>query len=117
VHTGFLRECQYFLCLPKHKYAALNLLNGGESQVGGSFGWWLEVSSNHPAFSGEDLVWSAVQWYMLDEFESRIKPKKVERWMAHIGNETSRLYESIDDLHRIYGDNTKVKFIKIEIEE
>ena len=80
--SSFLSDYKYFLCLPKHKDAVLNLLNGGESEAKGPFCYWLDASSTHPAFKNENPQWFEDHWYMLDEYESRIKPKKVKRVIA-----------------------------------
>ena len=69
----------YFLCLPKHKEAVLEKLNGGECQylppVDGVREW---KDSDNFQFD----KWADVWWYMHDSFESRIKPKKEKRWIA-----------------------------------
>ena len=111
---AFLVQCEYFICLPKHKDAVLNLLNGGESEAKGPFSYWLDASSTHPAFSNETPQWFVDHWYMLDDFESRIKPKKVKRWVAVKGKTCSDLYESRHQLEAIYGKDSSVQFIEIE---
>lgn len=68
-------DIEYFLCLPKHKDAVLNILNGGESEVSSFNGEWDECNCNIPT------RWSRSWWYMRDIYESRIKPKKEKRWV------------------------------------
>ena len=71
---AFLFQCEYFICLPKHKDAVFNLLNGGESQLSADGLDWFSF--------GLPATWERDRWYMSDAFESRIKPKKVKRVIA-----------------------------------
>src|SRR6056297_543095 len=41
-------DIEYFLCLPKHKNAVLNALNGGESQVASISSGWLSANCGDP---------------------------------------------------------------------
>ncbi len=70
-------DFDYFLCLPQHKEAVLNCLNGGESQVASISSGWL------PANCGDPVEWGGEWWYMNPNGESRIKPKKEKRWMIY----------------------------------
>lgn len=69
-------DFDFFLCLPQHKEAVLNCLNGGESQVASISSGWL------PANCGDPVEWGGEWWYMNPNGESRIKPKKEKRWIA-----------------------------------
>ena len=75
---AFLFQCEYFICLPKHKDAVLNLLNGGESEVKSPHCDWTNTSKTSPPIP----QWREELWYMCDKCESRIKPKKVKRVIA-----------------------------------
>lgn len=67
----------YFLCLPKHKEACLWRLNGGLVQINlGIGGPWQSVDTK------SSPVWYRGYWYMDEATESRIKPRKVKRWIA-----------------------------------
>ncbi|AUR98220.1 hypothetical protein NVP1248O_06 [Vibrio phage 1.248.O._10N.261.54.F1] len=69
-------DIEYFLCLPKHKKAVLNTLNGGESQVASISSGWLSANC------GDPVEWGGEWWYMNPNGESRIKPKKEKRWVV-----------------------------------
>ena len=56
----FHKFSTYFLCLPKHKDAALNMLNGGESQIKTGMGWI-------DALKDDVEEWNPNYWYMLDD--------------------------------------------------
>lgn len=105
----FMPNGRYFLCLPKHKKAVLTLLNGGESQVN-FFGNWTD----------EHLIagWSPSEWYMNDKVESRIKPSKVNRWVAVRKSDKyllNFLFESIGKAkYELSGEYWE--FINIEVE-
>lgn len=112
----------YFLCLPKHEEAALNMLNGGQVQVKTAVDWaeWLDVVDSHAQQS-----WHPEGWYMCDEWESRIKPKKEKRWIGVFRNDngfmqnTYSSYESIEELKEsVYAPNGFAgwQFIEIEFE-
>ena len=101
---------EFFACLPQHKEAVLNVLNGGESQTYREGGTWkLAVCG-----SG----WNSDFWYMREDKESRIKPRKEERWIAVSGDATSNLYKTRRKLELIYGENKNpnVQFVRLEIE-
>lgn len=79
----FNKHQDFFVCLPKHKDAVLNLLNGGESEARNiSYNCWLDVAVASKSFSNVAIQWSSDLWYMLDKFESRIKPRKEKLWIA-----------------------------------
>ena len=82
---------EYFLCLPKHKEAVLNCLNGGVSEVFGGSGNF----DRGDAVIGSGWSSCSLLWYMNDACESRIKPKKEKRWILvnHETNCTSMLYD------------------------
>lgn len=71
----FNQQQDFFVCLPKHKDAVLNVLNGGMSQV--NYGeYWSECNCNEP------IHWFDNWWYMDNKCESRIKPRKEKRWIV-----------------------------------
>ncbi len=73
----FHSDLDYFLCLPQHKEAVLNDLNGGESQLTFDGTNWDKCNLNQP------VKWSEGWWYMKGESQSRIKPKKEKVWVAY----------------------------------
>lgn len=98
----------YFLCLPKHKKAVLNSLNGGAA-LAESAGETLEHAMQNAEWSDDD-------WYMSDDFTSRIKPKKEKRWI--IWNENQDKYHCtflVDPLEK-YEANFKFSIHEIEVE-
>lgn len=68
---------EYFLCLPQHKEAVLNSLNGGDSQLSFNGESWTICNCNQP------VEWNSDWWYMRPESQSRIKPKKEYVWVAY----------------------------------
>ncbi len=69
----FHEDADYFLCLPQHKEVVIRGLNGEvvESTNEDRDGW---------SESSVEL-WDKDWWYMLDNYTSRIKPKKEKRWI------------------------------------
>lgn len=94
--TSEIPTCEgfkYFLCLPQHKEAVINSLNGGKSEVN-----YLDTWS--PCNCNEPVEWSASWWYMDNNCKSRIKPRKEKRWICITDNleiEDGTLYESYSD--------------------
>lgn len=72
---SFFEDFDYFACLPQHKEAVLNVLNGGDSQVN-YIGEWSECNC------GAHIEWGRSCWYMDDKCQSRAKPRKEKRWIA-----------------------------------
>tara|TARA_R110002012_G_C11236464_1_gene564784 strand:+ start:55 stop:519 length:465 start_codon:yes stop_codon:yes gene_type:complete len=115
-----LNKSSFFPCLPKHKDAVLEKLNGGECQflplVDGDSEW--KDSENHHFES-----WSDGWWYMDDRFDSRIKPKKEKRWIVvnyKLNVVSSNFCKSLEDA-RAYVSNhfaypEDVQYIEIEVE-
>lgn len=105
-------DSNYFLCLPKHKEAVLNLLNGGESQV--KYDNWSYCNLD----AGNR--WSNGWWYMDEKCESRIKPRKEKRWIAYSSDSKRLGVLSFDSLHEIseyYSNEEEIlQFIEIEVE-
>ncbi len=108
---------EYFLCLPQHKEAVLNGLNGGavESSNEERDGWG--VSSVE--------LWDKRWWYMCDNYTSRIKPKKEKVWIGVYGKHvTENHFGSKSEVEK-HVDESPVysncahnwwQFIEIEIE-
>lgn len=113
IATGFY---EFFLCLPQHKEAALNVLNGGESQV--NYGeCWAEANCNVP------VSWCDFWWYMSDKCESRIKPRKEKRWIAlnSFGDVMPVHCEDLESAKQLshykdIGINGEIQYVEIEIE-
>lgn len=101
----FLHEFDYFLCLPQHKEAVLNALNGGESQLTFDGVTWNKCNLNQP------VEWSEDWWYMKGESQSRIKPKKEKRLIA-IDPKTSEVFVATS----AYIANDGFQLIEIEVE-
>ncbi len=74
----FLAESNYFLCLPQHKEACLHWLNGGKAQSDRSCEGFVSVD----AASYYDFKWWEGGWFMREDYNSRIKPRKEKRWIA-----------------------------------
>lgn len=111
--TQFNEQAEYFLCLPRHKEAVLNLLNGGDSQA--NFGErWSACNLNEPT------EWNPSWWYMNKICKSRIKPRKDEfsELLSEFGSEKpisedkkeSLIYKLIECL---YGSGVLIKFTDI----
>lgn len=95
----------YFPCLPKHKEAVLNCLNGGESQV--FFDGWYKALT--------DGGWYCDGWYMREDYESRIKPKqpiKAKRWII-ITADGNELYSTTEPTAIL--NSSKIREIEIEL--
>ena len=90
---SFNEDFDCFLCLPRHKEAVLNMLNGGESQIKPAVGWI-------NALNDDVEKWNPNYWYMLDDYESRIKPKKEKRWIGFMKDNTvvNEHFSSKDEL-------------------
>lgn len=123
-NLSFIPEASYFLCLPKHKDVVLNMLNGGEVQVKLSTdrAGWLDGGETEAQHS-----WHPESWYMLDEWESRIKPKTQKAWIAVYQTNAGFLrttetpYESIKAIKEAFSllseeDFATWQFIQIEFE-
>ena len=106
-------EHEYFLCLPQHKEAVLEGLNGGNCQflppVDGDREW--TDSENH-----QFETWSDGWWYMDNLFESRIKPKKEKRWIIWNENQDSYHCTFLVDPSDKYEANFKFSIHEIEVE-
>lgn len=112
-------DFDFFLCLPQHKEAVLNCLNGGESQVASISSGWL------PANCGDPVEWGGEWWYMNPNSESRIKPKKEKRWIGvnvTTGKTTSAYTHddegnyAEDEVRLTNGNLSDWQFIEIEVE-
>lgn len=69
-------DSDYFLCLPQHKEACLHGLNGGEVQVQDF------PTNDFNDYLDDKYEWSLESWWMSEQCNIRIKPKKEERWIA-----------------------------------
>lgn len=72
----WLQNRDYFLCLPQHKKACLHWMNGGDVQL-----------QDFPANSFCDYIdecspWSDEIWWMSEQCNIRIKPRKEKRWIG-----------------------------------
>ena len=69
-------DCEYFLCLPKHKEACLHWLNGGEIEMQSDEAWMpVEMFKN-------TMPWHPLRIFMEDYTAMRIKPRKEKLWLA-----------------------------------
>jgi len=93
---------EYFVCLPKHKEAVFELLIGGKAEV------LIESKSKpEPYWSNCGLPtskeWENNWWYMSNDVESRVKPKKQTRYAyAYSDGLVTFHYESIEELEKSY---------------
>lgn len=99
----------YFLCLPKHKDAALHGLNGGSYQVkclgDYSDSWYL----NPEDWRGDGI------WYMLESHDSRLKPLKQEKWIAY-NHKNGNVYGTFDSEIEVIDVWPKLQRFKLEVE-
>lgn len=103
-YPSFHARHHYFPCLPRHKDAVLNMLNGGESQIKSSAGWI-------DALNDDVEEWNPNYWYMLDDYESRVKPKKEKRWISY-NTKTLQVY----NCKQGYTPSEGFQVIEIEVE-
>lgn len=110
----------YFMCLQKHSKEALSWLNGVDVQG---------EDPNKPG-SFDDYApykdrahWSSTAWYMRDDRNVRIKPKKEKRWIAvdpSHQQQSTKLFKSEGDLWSYFGGRagnaSGYQFIEIEVE-
>jgi len=98
---GFREDWDYFLCLPQHKDAVLNCLNGGVSEVFGGSGNFCRGD----AVIGSSWRSCSLLWYMNDTCESRTKHRKEKRWIAikkgnkEVGRYTCETLEEAKDMY------------------
>lgn len=108
-YCPFYETDNYFLCHPKHKDEVLNSLNGGVSQVKVDDEWC--EASCLDGWRGDRNV-----WYMKEDCESRIKPRREKHWVSvrKEDNYVERyLYASIEDAE---ADNNPLYWNSYEIE-
>jgi hypothetical protein len=114
----FSEEFEYFLCLPQHKEAVLNVLNGGESQLTLDGATWDKCNLNQP------VEWSESWWCMKGESQSRIKPEKGKRWIGYCASRNQTIPHP-QDSEQLAMDYTALRysyhvnewqFIEIEVE-
>ena len=114
---AFLFQCEYFICLPKHKEAVLTLLNGGDVQITVESHWNEPIELTAKEWCGK---WSGfhMNWYMNPYCQSRIKPRKEKRWIGYheCGHTTSMSYPSKNGAMSDTIDHEKWQFIEIEVE-
>jgi hypothetical protein len=122
----FSEDFEYFACIPQHKEACLHWLNGGMVQIGRGIGCFVDAQ---PALVYSHK-WIDTKWYTLDNYESRIKPRKEKRWIGVIKEQftkggrayyknTECSYKTIEDLKRdVHAPNgfDDWQFVQIEIE-
>jgi len=113
-HPSWGAANNYFICLPKHKEAVIELLNGGEIQVSRGCEAWTDCGL------GNEGQWHRDYWYMDKGFKSRIKPRKQTRYAyATPDGGITVHYSTKDELERycigMLGKNG-FKLITFEIE-
>ena len=121
----FSEHDEYFLCLPQHKDACLHWINGGDVQDLYNEEWTdcTPLSKTINTDSENSLKFSYHHMFMNEEFNFRIKPKKVKRWIAYGTNSQKmgvRTFSSKCECIDQYGDeglNGPVQYFEIEIEE
>jgi len=92
--------CEYFVCHEKHEYAVLALLNGGKAEVMVGYGIdskprWTEC------YLPSNKEWENHGWYMSDELESRVEPKKQTRYAYASPNGGMTVhYGSLEELEK-----------------
>ena len=110
--------CDYFLCLPQHKEACLHWLNGGDVQVQDF------PTSDFNDYLDEKYEWSLETWWMSEQCNVRIKPKKEKRWIGYCAN-TNQTFPHPQNSKELAGDYAAInyrynmsdwQFIEIEVE-
>lgn len=77
-NTLFNVGYKYFLCLPKHEEACLHWLNGGVVQFESVGDYdWADIKRIGAC------AWSESTVFMSYGYNTRIKPKKVKRWVIY----------------------------------
>jgi hypothetical protein len=103
---------EYFICLPKHKEVVLHALNGGEVQYKGDDSW-----AECVPYYGDDVTWHNSWWYMDENTQTRIKPRKEKRWIGANGNSlTTQHYASRDELIASILKPSEWKCVEVELE-
>lgn len=100
----------HFLCLPQHKEAVLNSLNGGVAQF--------ESPREKGDHALEKADWSNSEWYMQSDATSRIKPKKEKRWIVvteDLEIEDGTLYKSYGEAEINNHGTQQVVEIEVEV--
>ena len=110
--------CDYFLCLPQHKEACLHWLSGGDVQVQDF------PTNDFNDYSDEKYEWSLETWWMSEQCNVRIKPKKEKRWIGYCAN-TNQTFPHPQNSKELAGDYAAInyrynmsdwQFIEIEVE-
>lgn len=105
-------DSDYFLCLPQHKEACLHWLNGGEVQVQDF------PTNDFNDYLDEKYEWSIESWWMSEQCNIRIKPKKEKRWIpVNVKNhETGLIYKSYESCRLAYKlDHWQICEIEVEV--
>ena len=104
--------CEYFLCLPQHKEFCLHWLNGGEVQLQDF------PTNDFNDYLDEKSEWSRELWWMSEQCNIRIKPKKEKRWIpVNLNNhETGLIYKSYESCRLAYKlDYWQICEIEVEV--
>ena len=115
-NPAFFVNCEYFLCLPKHKEACLHWLNGGRIQWCDDLLAWTDKDNYTDDLESQEFFFG--NGFMLDDNKFRIKPKKVKRFVViHRGDLASCLFESHVDIKNCYrSEYNELQIFPIEIE-
>lgn len=118
-HPSWGSASDYFICASKHEDSVLELLNGNKAEV------LIKCDSKPEPYwtncglpvSGE---WENNWWYMSDEVESRVKPKKQARY-AYMGPSglLTPSYDDVDDLDKDHSEaasSDEYQLITFEVE-
>jgi len=118
-HPSWGSAGDYFICLPKHKEVVLELLNGNKAEV------LIKCDSKpEPYWSNCGLPvrgeWENNWWYMNNDVESRVKPKKQTRY-AYMGPSglLTLSYDDVDDLDKDHSEaasSDEYQLITFEVE-
>ena len=118
----FHSDTDYFLCLPQHKEYCLHWLNGGEVQdlYDDEWTYCAPLSKTINTDSENSLKFSHHHMFMNEEFNFRIKPKKVKRWIGvyHTNQfQPTRTFRHKNDLDTFIAESgIGYQSIEIEIE-
>lgn len=108
---------EYFICLPIHNKVVLALLNGREVEVE-LYNPLIHSTEWYSIETSEVNLWENHGWYMSDDVESRIKPKKTTKYAyVHENGYIGNGFKTREELIKYFGSGYKEeRIIKFEVE-
>jgi hypothetical protein len=104
-------DCEYFMCLPKHKEECLRWLNYGDIQCKDEMGVFIDTCFG-------ESEWTTSSVWMDNDNIFRIRPKKAIRYVViHKGKLVGELFKSDADIRASYGaEYHELQIFPIEVE-